>query len=253
MKILALFVVAFLVCPAIGDGPHHGKGRHRAEEGSAWLGVYLTWMEEATAVQLNEVPAGFGLLIDEVEVDSPAAEAGLQPLDVLWKYDDQLIANKGQLLALMRHTGVGKQGSLTVSRAGQNLVLPVTIGERPQGQEELAKGAREVLMPPLPTAVMRQVDLGKRSGFIAEGGVIVSLARKQNGFEYSVNEGEKTLQAGTLLGENAALWPATLDDDTRRKLQVLFESLVNAEQRESSPRRTPRVRRVPVPKEGGKK
>lgn len=253
MKNLGVLFLLLMVVTSLADGPARWSRHHRAEPNGPWLGVKTMWMEKATAAQLNDVPEGFGLLIDSVEPASPAFEAGLKSLDVIWKFDDQLIANKSQLLALMKMTGIGKEGALTISRAGESLVLPVTIGMRPESGEELAEAATEVLMPPLPGSIVRQLDLGKRSGFIEEGGVIVSVSRKVEGFGYQVSKGEELVEEGVLQGEDIESWPAIIDEKTRRKLQALIQSLANAEQREASAQRVPRVRRVPVPKEAPKK
>lgn len=249
MKIIVSLLLFVALAPVLADGPEREMGRHHCREaGGPYLGLHTTRMEKATAAQLKGVPQGVGLLVKGVVSHSPASQAGLQPLDVLWKYDDQLVVNEGQLHALIKLTGIGNQGALTVSRGGENLVLPVLIGPRPDNRTELAAAASEVLMPPLPGAIVRQLDLGKRSGFISEGGVTVSLARNLNGFEYSVTEGSEVVREGVLQGQNDESWPATIDEKTRRKLEVLFQSLENAEKREASAQRLPRVRRVPVPK-----
>ncbi len=246
MKLFFKVLFIFALLPWQLEGQRRGKWGHHAEPGSPWLGIRLTWMEKATAAQLKGVPEGFGLLIEHVESSSPAQVAGLQRLDVLWKYDDQLVASKSQLFALIKRTGIGNEAALTLSRAGEDIIMPVVVGLRPENPKELVQGASEVFMPPLPGAVVRQLDLGKRSGYIEEGGVTVSLTRKVKGFFYSVSEGEKVVEEGTLDGDDATSWPTTIDDKTRRKLEVLLQSLVNAENRDSNSPRRPRVRRVPA-------
>lgn len=253
MKIWILLLLVWSILPSQAEGENRGKRGHRPEPGSAWMGIHLTWMEKATAAQLNGVPEGFGLLIDEVTPLSPAHGAGLQPLDVVWKYDDQLVASKRQLHALIKRTGIGNEAALTVSRAGENVVMPIVIGLRPENPEELIERAPEVMMPPLPGAIVRHLDLGKLSGFIKEGEVTVSLCRKEKGFLYAVSEGEKVLKEGVLPGEDPDMWPKNLGEKTTRKLEVLFESLENAEQREANAPRQPRVRRVPTPPAGEQK
>ncbi|MGJ8724280.1 MAG: PDZ domain-containing protein [Roseibacillus sp.] len=253
MRIPILLLILFVVVPSHADGPKKWMRGHCPEPGGPWLGIKTTWLEKATAAQLNEVPAGFGLLIESVEPVSPAFEAGLQSMDVIWKFDNQFVANKGQLFALLKLKGVGNEGTLTVSRAGENLVLPVTVGVRPENGRELAEAAAEVLMPPLPGVIVRQVDLGKRSGFISEDGVTVSLSRKIGGFDFHVLKDGDVVNHGTLAGEDSDSWPETIDDKTRRKLHALFQSLMNAEQREEDEPRVPRVRRVPVPQDSSKK
>ena len=251
MKVFLLVLFLVNLTPALGEKSSRWMRDYHTSPDDPWLGVRLKWLEKETAAQLHEVPKGFGLLVDSVEPDSPAAEIGLESLDVLWKYDDQLVANKGQLFALMKLTGVGEEGILTLSRRGESLVLPVTLGMRPigKGQKDLAEGAAEVLMPPLSGAILRQLDLGKRSAFIKEGEVTVSLLKKAGGYSYQVSDGEKALEEGELKGEDSELWPSSIDEKTRRKLQVLLQSLTDAEEREAKAPRQPRVRRVPVPKQ----
>lgn len=249
MRFLILLTLLLVPVPLAADGPRSFAGPHDQEAGGPWLGIHTKRMEKATAAQLNDVPEGFGVLVDQVAPDSPASDAGLQSLDVLWKYNDQFIANRGQLYALIMHTGIGKEAALTISRRGENIVVSVRIGVRPDSYRELAEAATEVLMPPLPGSIVRQLDLGKRSGFIAEGNVTVRLSRHDNGFEFSVSEGEELVKEGVLAGKDISSWPATIDDKTRRKLKVLFDSLENAEQREAPAPRIPRVRRVPVPQQ----
>ena len=249
MKIFLLLSLFLMVMPSQADG-HKKWGRgHKSEPGGPWLGIKTMWMEKETAAQLSEVPEGFGLLVESIEPASPALEAGLQAMDVIWKFDDQFVANKGQLLALLKLTGSGNDGKITISRAGKNLVLPVTVGVRPENQQELAEAAYEALRPPLPGAIVRQLDLGKRSGYIFEDGITVGLTRKMGGFEYEVVEEGELTKKGLLESEDSESWPKSIDDKTRKKLTALFQSLLNAEEREESKTRMPRVRRVPTAKE----
>ena len=196
MRIFLLLSVFLMAIPSQADGPKKWMRGKKAEAGGPWLGIRTTWLEKSVAAQLNDVPAGFGLLIESVEPDSPALEAGLQAMDVIWKFDNQLVANKGQLFALLKLTGSGNEGALTVSRAGENLELPVVVGKRPENEKEMAEAATEVLMQPFPEAIVRQLDLGKRSGFIFEDNVLVSLTRKMDGFEYEVTKDGKIAEQG---------------------------------------------------------
>ena len=249
MRAPLLLLFFLMVMPSHADGPKKWGRGHKSEPGGPWLGIRTTWLEEATAAQLTDVPKGFGLVVESVYSTSPAYTAGLQSLDVIWKFDEQLIANKGQLLALVKLKGSGNEGALTVSRAGKNLVLPVTIGVRPENHKELAAAAVEVMNPPLPGAIMRQINLGKQTGYITENGLTVGLTRKAGGAEYQVVRDGEVINYGNLEGEDAESWPETIDEKTRRKLEALLQSLVNAEEREESQPRMPRIRRVPVPKD----
>ncbi|GHC58334.1 PDZ domain-containing protein [Roseibacillus persicicus] len=253
MRIFTLVILIVSMCGALADGPSRGRGGHREQAGGPWLGVDLDWVEKGTAAQLKDVPKGFGLLVEEVEPQSPARAAGLQPLDVLWKFNDQFIANKWQLYALMKMEGVGSVVQLSISRAGETHVLPLTIGTRPERTGEIAKAAGEVFMPPIPGDYVRQVDIGKRSGFIAEGDSVVSLSKSPEGYLYSVTHCNDVLHQGLLKDTDESQWPKSLDEKNRRKLRALFHSLLNAEERDLDDRALPRVRRVPTPAKDTKK
>ncbi|MDP0489797.1 MAG: PDZ domain-containing protein [Verrucomicrobiota bacterium JB023] len=221
-----------------------------------WLGVRLEWVDRALAEHLKGVPIGFGLLVEKVEEGSPAALAGLQELDVLWKFDDQLLANQWQLYSLMRLKGIDGEASLTVTRGGEPVVLPVVLSARPDSEkeEESKEAVVRIMSPPVdegPVAV-KQVFFGRRQATIEENGKLVSLGRKKNGFEYFVMEDGKLTERGELPSEEPGTWDEVEDADTKRKLIVLVESLADAEEREASEDkviRVPRVRRVPTPDE----
>lgn len=249
MRVLVLLFLTLGFALVQAQFPHEGRHNQKPVPGSPWLGIYVKWMEKETAAQLKGVPEGFGLLVREVEPSSPAAQAGLEALDVIWKYDDQLVASKKQLYALIRRTGIGAEAVLTVARAGEELELPVQLGKRPENPEQLVFGAERVLATDIPGLVSIEKGFGPRSGYIKEGDVVVSVVRAGPGFKYSKTEGEKVLEEEFLANEEPSLWPEIIDEKTQRKLQALIESIQKVEREQAPAPRKPRVRRVPVPSE----
>lgn len=83
----------------------------------------------AVSAQLG-LPEDFGLLVQEVLPDSPAAKAGVEKHDILKLYNDQQLVDPNQLATLVRATGKDASASLTVIRKGQEQKLNVTIGEK---------------------------------------------------------------------------------------------------------------------------
>jgi S1-C subfamily serine protease len=73
-----------------------------------------------------------GLVIDSVEPDSPAADAGLQPQDVVTAVDDQEIDNDHPFIneVVFNHKP-GDTVTLTVERDGEEQQIDVTLGTRP--------------------------------------------------------------------------------------------------------------------------
>jgi S1-C subfamily serine protease len=84
------------------------------------------------------VAAGQGVLVADVVTGSPAEEAGLQSGDVIVAVDGTPVGNVDELQTAIMYRAPGETVVLTVIRAGEELTIPVTLGERP-GEEELAQ------------------------------------------------------------------------------------------------------------------
>ncbi|RMG36318.1 MAG: PDZ domain-containing protein [Gammaproteobacteria bacterium] len=94
------------------------------------LGVRVGMVPPPLAAQLPaEVPRGQGLMVVEVQPDSPAAQAGLQTYDVLLSYDDQRLYAPEQLARLVASDRPGREVRLRVARAGQLKEITVTLGK----------------------------------------------------------------------------------------------------------------------------
>jgi S1-C subfamily serine protease len=72
-----------------------------------------------------------GAEVQRVKPASPAAEAGLQAGDVIIAVDGVVIPSMGRLLLELRRHQPGFTVRLAVQRAGNELALLVTLGERP--------------------------------------------------------------------------------------------------------------------------
>ena len=76
------------------------------------------------------LPRGVGLVVERVEPDSPAAEAGLKEHDVLHKLGDQLLINPEQFATLVRIRKPGDEVTLSVIREGKPIEVKATLIER---------------------------------------------------------------------------------------------------------------------------
>jgi|Deesub1362B_J571_1020462.scaffolds.fasta_scaffold09240_1 Do/DeqQ family serine protease len=102
-----------------------------------WLGVYIQNLTPGMEEQFG-VAAGQGVLVADVVTGSPAEEAGLQSGDVIVAVDGTPVGNVDELQTAIMYRAPGETVVLTVIRAGEELTIPVTLGERP-GEEELAQ------------------------------------------------------------------------------------------------------------------
>jgi membrane-associated protease RseP (regulator of RpoE activity) len=94
-----------------------------------FLGVSTDEVPDVLSAQLN-LTAGFGLVVDEIVPDSPAAKAGLLENDVLTRLNDQLLVTPDQLAALVRSFKNGDTITLTYLRRGQQQSVTATLAQR---------------------------------------------------------------------------------------------------------------------------
>jgi serine protease Do len=113
------------------------------EEGGTWLGVRL---EEVTAEKAKELKlAGeYGVIVKDVEENSPAAKAGLAKDDVIVEFAGEKVRSATQLRRLVRETPPGRTVTLLVSRAGQTKTLSAKLEARAEGAFEMP------VTPPMP-------------------------------------------------------------------------------------------------------
>ncbi len=106
----------------------------------AWLGVFTQPLKDDYARYWDLEPKG-GLIVSTVVPGSPAAGIGVQPGDVIVRFDGTPIRAKQDsdvmgFTRLVRDTGPGKEVPLRVLRGGETLDLRVTLGTRPRMAQE---------------------------------------------------------------------------------------------------------------------
>lgn len=78
---------------------------------------------------------GDGAVILGVSADSPAEQAGLQPKDVVTRYDGEAIESLQQLITLVQRTRVGREVEIEVWRDGRVFITRTKIVESQPGAE----------------------------------------------------------------------------------------------------------------------
>jgi len=99
-----------------------------------WLGASMQtvrFSESATA-KLGFDGQG-GLVVLDVEHDSPAAHGGVMIGDVLVRIDETRITRHDDVMAFLGSDRVNTTVQLQVVRGGAVVMVPVVIGERPRG------------------------------------------------------------------------------------------------------------------------
>ena len=94
----------------------------------AYLGVMIQDIDSTLARQFNlSVPQG--VVITDVVPDSPAAEADLQPGDVVVELNGRRITSRKNMQSMVERLKFGKKYRLTVIRGGERIEVPVTVRE----------------------------------------------------------------------------------------------------------------------------
>lgn len=104
-----------------------------------YLGVQTSGVPTVVAAQLG-LAKGFGLVVDYVVPEGPAAAAGLQQNDILKMLNDQILTEPDQLAKLIRSFPEGTNVSLTVLRKGAETKLNAKLGKREVSQRSLRRG-----------------------------------------------------------------------------------------------------------------
>lgn len=214
------------------------------ESPRAWLGLQVSKPDASITAQLPSLPPGIGFVIRSIEKDGPAAAAGLREFDILWKLDDQMLINEGQLAALLRLAKPGDEVNLSGFRAGKALETTLKLGKAPAGAspfpEDLVDAA---ILPAECGGPMRVVNLSEKlASYTGENG---SAQVRRDG---STDHITITDPAEQIIYQGELAAGASLDDippEWRRRIHGLRRGLDHALDGRLLPQRQPRPRVVP--------
>jgi serine protease Do len=165
-----------------------------------WLGVHVQNVTDEIAESLG-MKEPKGALVANVTPDSPAAASGIQPSDVILKFDGQPVDNMRSLPRAVAATPIGKAVPVELLRKGQMLDVTVTVGRLPQddadtedaeqtGPQGQAEPEREQLLglsiSPLTDELRDQFKIGKS----VEGVVITSVEPNSLAAQKDVKAGD---------------------------------------------------------------
>jgi serine protease Do len=139
------------------------------------LGVAITEVTKDVAESLG-LAKSQGVLISSVEPGGPADKGGLQPGDIVLKYNNVAVNKGSDLRRMIGSTKPGTKATVTVWRKGTNRDLSVTIAEMEPEKAARAKNGKKP-KPEAPTNALgvTVADLtdAQRKELRIEGGVIV--------------------------------------------------------------------------------
>ena len=187
-----------------------------------WLGVRIQQVTDEIAESLNVKPAR-GALVAGVDDKGPAKPAGIEPGDVVVKFDGKDVKEPKDLSRVVADTAVGKEVDVVIIRKGVEQTKRVTLGrleDNDKPQPASAKSAPEPEKPVTQKALgLDLANLSKdlRSRYkIKESvkGVIIT------GVDGTSDAAEKRLSAGDIIVEVAQEAVANAADIKKRVDQL---------------------------------
>jgi hypothetical protein len=111
-------------------GPGGDRERHSEKKVPVtYLGVETDGVPRVVSEQLG-LPKGFGLVVEYVVPDGPAAAGGVQQNDILKMLNDQILTEPDQLSKLVRSYTEGTTVTLTVLRKGKEEKIGVKLTKK---------------------------------------------------------------------------------------------------------------------------
>jgi serine protease Do len=109
--------------------PHARAYAYHFGESGSWLGVSIEDIDKERSAELG-LEREMGAEVKDVQPGSPAEEAGIQPGDVILRYQGTPIEGVRQLIRLVRETPSGRTVAIELFRNGSTMDLEATVSER---------------------------------------------------------------------------------------------------------------------------
>ena len=104
----------------------------KTDDEGGWLGVSIQDLSTALK-EAMDYDRDIGVLVNEVEDDSPAEEAGILEGDIIIQYDGKTIKNTGSLIRKVRATDPGDEVEIGIVRKGRDVTVTATIEKKSEG------------------------------------------------------------------------------------------------------------------------
>jgi serine protease Do len=95
-----------------------------------WLGVTLYTVDQYVAA-INRLPVSKGVVVTYVTPGSPAADAGLQELDVITQFKGQDVTTAEQLINAIHDSNIGDEVTITFVRGNETKTISVRLIQSP--------------------------------------------------------------------------------------------------------------------------
>src|SRR5213080_2835999 len=204
-----------------------------------WLGVRIQQVTDEIAESLNIKPAR-GALIAGVEDKGPAKPAGIEPGDVVVKFDGKDIKEPKDLSRVVADTAVGKEVDVVIIRKGAEETRKVTLGRLEDGDKAVQASAKTKEEPAEKPVTQRALglDLATLSKDLrtrykikdsVKGVVITSVDGGSDAAEKRLSPGEVVVEVAQEAVSNAADIKKRVDQLKKDGKKSVLLLIANAE------------------------
>jgi serine protease Do len=161
------------------------------------IGVAISEVSKEVADSLG-LPRAQGALVRSIEPGSPAEKAGVQPGDIIMKFEGRAVDHATDLPRMVGETKPGSSAMLQVLRKGKNQDLRVTIAEADTDTPKASKAQSSSADMPHPNAlglVVSDLTESQKKDMKLRGGVQVELAEGPAG-RAGLQQGDIILRVG---------------------------------------------------------
>ena len=123
-----------------------------------WLGVRIQQVTDELAESLD-LGSPHGALVAGIDDKGPAKPAGIQPGDVVVKFDGHDVKEMRDLPRIVADTPVGKEVDVVVIRKGKEQTLKVTIGRLKEDKKVAEVETKKDALPPQKSVVQKTLGL----------------------------------------------------------------------------------------------
>ncbi len=163
----------------------------------AWLGVQVQPVTAGIAESLGMKNAS-GALVDEAQLDTPAAKAGVQAGDVITAVNGNAIKDSRTLAREISGMAPGSSAKLDILRKGEQKTIDVTLATMPNQPEKQAKAGEmdNGAMPGTPRLGLSVAPASEVAGAGNEGVVITAVDPEGPAAEHGLKSGDVILDVG---------------------------------------------------------
>lgn len=104
--------------------------------GGGWMGLYIRTVDRDDIEALDLDSKLRGVVVSGIDDEGPAAKAGIEPGDVITRFDGRSVENRRDFMRLLDRRAPGEEISLTVLRNNDEETVNFRLGERPRELED---------------------------------------------------------------------------------------------------------------------